>query len=61
MKRGVHEHLMFGDGEIDFAPVLCALRDAKYSGGVHVELSRHGHMAPDAARQSYQFLRSATP
>lgn len=61
MKRGVHEHLMFGEGEIDFAKVLRALRDAKYGGGIHVELSRHSHMAPDAARRSYQFLRSATP
>ena len=22
MRRGVHEHLMFGEGEIDFPPVL---------------------------------------
>jgi sugar phosphate isomerase/epimerase len=61
MKRGVHEHLMFGEGEIDFAPVLRALRDAKYGGGIHVELSRHSHMGPDAARRSYEYLRSATP
>ncbi|MGW4149959.1 sugar phosphate isomerase/epimerase, partial [Streptomyces albogriseolus] len=25
MRRGVHEHLPFGDGEIDFPPVLAAL------------------------------------
>ena len=25
MRRGVHEHLEFGEGEIDFAPVLAAL------------------------------------
>jgi sugar phosphate isomerase/epimerase len=60
MKRGVHEHLMFGEGEIDFAPVLRALRDVRYTGGIHVELSRHTHLAPIAARQSYQFLRSMT-
>src|SRR5262245_48931045 len=35
MKRGVHEHLMFGEGEIDFPPVLRALREIGYSGGVH--------------------------
>jgi L-ribulose-5-phosphate 3-epimerase len=61
MQRGVHEHLMFGEGEIDFAPVLRALRDVQYTGAAHVELSRHSHLAPDAARRSYQFLRSATP
>ena len=27
MRRGVHEHLMFGEGEIDFPPVLQALAD----------------------------------
>ena len=59
MKRGVHEHLAFGDGEIDFPPVMAALRDIDYSGGVHVELSRHGHAAPDAVRSSMNFLERA--
>src|SRR5947209_2976771 len=27
MRAGVHDHLMFGEGEIEFAPVLRALRD----------------------------------
>jgi len=58
MRAGVHEHLMFGDGEIDFPPVLQAFRDIGYSGGLHVELSRHSHVGPDAARQAYDFLRS---
>jgi sugar phosphate isomerase/epimerase len=61
MQRGVHEHLMFGEGEIDFPPLLRALRDVHYTGGIHVELSRHSHMAPDAARRSFQFLRSMSP
>jgi sugar phosphate isomerase/epimerase len=56
MRRGVHEHLMFGDGEIDFAPVMQALREIGYAGGLHVELSRHSHVAPEAARQSFRFL-----
>lgn len=59
MRRGVHEHLRFGDGEIDFPPVLAALREIGYSGGVHVELSRHGHMAPEVLRESYEFLQNA--
>jgi sugar phosphate isomerase/epimerase len=61
MKRGVHEHLMFGEGEIDFPPVLRAFHDLNYTGGIHVELSRHSHMAPEAAWRSYEYLRSLTP
>src|SRR5262249_18435752 len=41
MRRGVHDHLMFGEGEIDFRPVLRTLKEVGYAGGVHVELSRH--------------------
>ena len=50
MRRGVHEHLMFGEGEIDFPPVLRALREVGYAGGVHVELSRHSHDAVEIAQ-----------
>ena len=53
---GVHEHLMFGEGQIDFPPVLRALAAAGYNDGVHVELSRHSHQAPQAARRAYEFL-----
>jgi len=56
MRAGVHEHLMFGEGEIDFPPVLQALGDAGYEGGIHVELSRHSHNAPTAARRAFDFL-----
>jgi sugar phosphate isomerase/epimerase len=58
MRRGVHEHLMFGDGEIDFREVLAALREIDYAGGVHVELSRHSHDAVEAARRSLAYLRT---
>jgi len=61
MRRGVHEHLMFGEGEIEFPPVLQALAEVGYRGGVHVELSRHSHMGPDAARQAIEFLRPLWP
>jgi sugar phosphate isomerase/epimerase len=57
MRAGVHEHLMFGQGEIDFPPVLRALAETRYSGGIHVELSRHGHEAPEAAQRAMAFLR----
>jgi sugar phosphate isomerase/epimerase len=58
MRRGIHEHLMFGEGEIDIGPVLAALREIGYSGGVHVELSRHSHDAVETARRALQYLRS---
>lgn len=58
MKRGVHEHLMFGEGEIDFPPVLRTLEAIGYTGGVHVELSRHSHDAVETARKALAFLKS---
>ncbi|MEU8238884.1 sugar phosphate isomerase/epimerase family protein [Actinoplanes missouriensis] len=59
MRRGVHEHLEFGDGEIDFPPVTAALEAAGYRGLVAVELPRHSHAAPAVARRSIDFLRKA--
>jgi sugar phosphate isomerase/epimerase len=56
MRAGVHEHLMFGEGEIDFPPILQALADVGYTGGIHVELSRHSQDGPEAARRAYDFL-----
>ena len=61
MRRGIHEHLMFGDGEMDFPPILQALREIEYSGGVHVELSRHSHLGPAVAAQAFHFLHSMKP
>ncbi|MDG4827509.1 sugar phosphate isomerase/epimerase [Asanoa sp. WMMD1127] len=59
MRRGTHEHLEFGAGEIDFPPVLRALDAAGYTGLVAVELPRHSHAAPDVATRSIDFLRRA--
>ncbi|GIF73892.1 sugar phosphate isomerase/epimerase family protein [Asanoa siamensis] len=59
MRRGTHEHLEFGTGEIDFPPVLRALDEAGYTGLVAVELPRHSHAAPDVAARSIDFLRRA--
>ncbi len=56
MKSGIHEHLMFGEGQIYFPPVIESLRNAGYHRGVHVELSRHSHNAAQAVRQSFEFL-----
>jgi L-ribulose-5-phosphate 3-epimerase len=56
MRAGTHEHLMFGEGEMQFPPILDALAKAGYRGGLHVELSRHSHEGPTAARKAYEFL-----
>ena len=57
MRRGVHDHLMFGEGEMDFPPILQALRGVGYEGGIHVELSRHSHDAVNTATKALDFLR----
>ncbi|MEV4068469.1 sugar phosphate isomerase/epimerase family protein [Nonomuraea fuscirosea] len=59
MRRGTHEHLEFGEGEIDFPPVLGALAGCGYRGLVAVELPRHSHAAPAVAARSLSFLRQA--
>jgi len=56
MKRGVHDHVMFGEGEVDFADAFAGLRAANYTGGVFVELSRHSHDVVNTARKSAEFL-----
>jgi L-ribulose-5-phosphate 3-epimerase len=58
MRYGQHEHLMFGEGEIDFPPVIETLRDIGYTGPVLVELSRHSHVCPTVARRSFEFLQA---
>ena len=32
MVAGVHEHLMFGEGTMDFPPIFAALREIGYTG-----------------------------
>ncbi|MER7898252.1 sugar phosphate isomerase/epimerase family protein [Streptomyces sp. NPDC096046] len=59
MRGGVHEHLPFGDGEIDFPPVLAALAATGYQGLTVVELPRHSHAGPHLAAHSLPFLRHA--
>jgi L-ribulose-5-phosphate 3-epimerase len=56
MARGVHEHLMFGEGTMEFPPIFAALHEIGYDRGLHVELSRHSHMAAEAVRLAAEFL-----
>jgi sugar phosphate isomerase/epimerase len=54
-RKGVHEHLMFGEGEIDFAPVMAALHRVAADRDLPatVELSRHSHNAVATARAAF--------
>ncbi|RZQ64143.1 EboA domain-containing protein [Amycolatopsis suaedae] len=61
MMPGVHEHLPFGEGQLDLAATLAALAEVGYTGLAAVELPRHSHAAPDIARHSIAALRSAMP
>ena len=58
MRRGVHDHLMFGEGDMDFPPIFKALHEIGYEAGVHVELSRHSHDAVNTATRALAFLRT---
>ncbi|MEU1403206.1 TIM barrel protein [Streptomyces sp. NPDC005728] len=59
MRRGVHDHLPFGQGEIDFPSVLAARASSGYRGLTVVELPRHSHAGPRHAETSLPFLRRA--
>ena len=56
MRQGVHDHLVFGEGEVDFTDAFAGLRAANYTGGVYVELGRHSYDAVNAARKAKAFL-----
>ena len=56
MRRGVHDHLFFGEGDVDFAAVFAALAEAGYAGPACVELSRHSHDAVETARRAREFI-----
>ena len=59
MRRGVHQHLELGAGEIDFPPVLAALKASGYRGPVSVEIQGASLDAPEVARRSLEFLKRA--
>ncbi len=59
MRRGIHEHLQLDEGDMDLAEALGGLKAASYTGGLHLELSRQGHDAVNAARKGLDLLRQA--
>jgi sugar phosphate isomerase/epimerase len=58
-RNRVHDHLLPGDGVVDFTQAFQALLDQRYTGLVNLELSRHSHDAPNAAQRSLAYLREA--
>lgn len=59
MRRGVHEHLEFGEGDLDLDAVMVALLEIGYTDLVSVELGRHSANAPVVAARSIDALRVA--
>lgn len=59
MLPGVHEHLEFGQGDVDLVEVLATLLDLGYQGLAAVELPRHSHAAPLTARRAAHALQAA--
>lgn len=58
-KRGVHEHLFFGEGELDLDEALGVLTEVGYTGLVAVELSRHSHAAHETVPSAMSALRAS--
>ena len=59
MRRGVHEHLFFGEGEMNIAAILKALDEINYQKLVCVELSRHSHCADKTVLSAIEYLKTA--
>jgi sugar phosphate isomerase/epimerase len=56
---GVHEHRMFGVGDLDLAEALEALIEVDYAGLAAVELSRDAHRGAQAAEEAMRHLKNA--
>ena len=59
MRGGVHEHLFFGEGEMNFPAILRTLKDISFGKLICVELSRHSHCADKIIPAAIEFLRKA--
>jgi sugar phosphate isomerase/epimerase len=56
---GVHEHRMFGAGDLDLSETLKTLLETGYDGMAAVELSRDSHRGAAAAQEAMGHLRAA--
>jgi sugar phosphate isomerase/epimerase len=53
----VHEHRMFGEGDLDLGETLASLRAIDFRGMAAVELSRDSHRGADAAAEAMRHLQ----
>lgn len=56
MNRGVHEHLPFGEGDLDLQELLSAIDQSGFAGVVAVELGRHSHRGAEEAVRAREHL-----
>jgi sugar phosphate isomerase/epimerase len=61
MRRGVHVHLPFGEGEMDIPAILAALDGIGFTRLVCVELSRESHRADRMIPEALDYLRRRLP
>jgi sugar phosphate isomerase/epimerase len=61
IRAGVHEHRMFGSGDLDLPETLSALQQVGYTGMAAVELSRDSHRGLEAAREALLHLVKSMP
>jgi len=59
IRAGVHEHRMFGQGDLDLPRTLKALQEVAYAGMAAVELSRDSHRGAQAAEEALERIRAA--
>lgn len=59
--RGRHEHVPFGEGDLDVPGIVRALAHAGFGGLCAVELSRHSHRGHELPAISLAALRAALP
>jgi len=59
IRDGVHEHRMFGEGDLDLPAALTALERCGFDGLAAVELSRDSHRGAWAAAEALRRLRAA--
>ena len=57
MKKEAHDHLFFGEGDMDFQEIFSSLKAISYNGQVNIELSRHSHNAVETAKNAMTFMR----
>ncbi len=58
MRRGIHRHLPFGEGDMDLPAVIGALRQVEFRGLVCVELSSDSHRAVEMIPGAREAIRA---